>query len=147
MYNIATTATSKSRRRNRTLPSVIWRGPFLSPSPTFQMNPQVHLPPLRPPCSPPPRPPHHYYSLAVTFDRKIKRSDLNVAITRPRVSTCSYIQWVPVPPKFFYRLRTGQRSNATLLIANVLNSTKSQRIDLSIYPDKALRRRIRLVTA
>ena len=46
----------------------------------------------------------------VMFDRKIKRSDLNVAITRPRVSTCSYIQWVPVPPKLRYRFRTGQRS-------------------------------------
>ena len=49
--------------------------------------------------------------------------------------------------KFCYSLRTGQRSDATLLIANVLNSTKSRQIDLSIYPDKALRRRIRLVTA
>ena len=83
----------------------------------------------------------------VTFDRKIKRSDLNVVISRPRLSTCSYVQWVPVPPKLLYRLRTGQRSDATLLIANVLNSTKSRQIDLSIYPDKALRRRIRLVTA
>ena len=61
---IATIATLKSRRRNRALPSIIWRGLFLLPSPTFQMNPQVHLPPLRLPCSPPPRPPRRYYSLA-----------------------------------------------------------------------------------
>ena len=73
----------------------------------------------------------------VTFDRKIKRSNLNVVISRSRLFTCSCVQWVPVLPKFLYRLRTGQRSDATLLIANVLNSTKSQRIDLGIYPDKA----------
>ena len=38
LYNIAATATSKSRRRNRTLPSVIWRGLSLSPSMKLQMN-------------------------------------------------------------------------------------------------------------
>ena len=27
----------------------------------------------------------------VTFDRKIKRSDLNVVISRPRLSTYSYV--------------------------------------------------------
>ena len=30
----------------------------------------------------------------VTFDRKIKRSDLNVVISRPRLSTCSCIRLV-----------------------------------------------------
>ena len=83
----------------------------------------------------------------VTFDRKIKRSNLNVVISRSRLSTCSCVQWVPVPSKLRYRLRTGQRSGAALLIASLRNSTKSRQIDIGIYPDKALRRRIRLVTA
>ena len=37
--------------------------------------------------------------------------------------------WVPVPPKFLYRLRTGQRSDAATY-CEPANSTKSQRIDL-----------------
>ena len=83
----------------------------------------------------------------VTFDRKIKRSNLNVVISRPRLSTCSCVPMGPCSRLSLYSLRTGQRSDATLLIVNVLNSTKSRQIDLSIYPDKALRRRIRVVTA
>ena len=75
-------------------------------------------------------------TLDVTFDRKIKRSNLDVAISRPRLSTCSYIQWVPVPPKLLYRLRTGRRSDAATY-CEPANSTKSHRIDPGIYPDKA----------
>ena len=78
------------------------------------------------------------YHISVTFDRKIKRSNLNVVISRSRLSTCSCVPIVvPVPPKLLYRLRTGQRSDVTLLIVNVLNSTKSRQIDRSIYLDKA----------
>ena len=73
---------------------------------------------------------------AVTFDRKIKRSDLNVAISRSRLSTCSCFRWVPVSSKLLYRLRTDRRSD-TATYCEPANSTKSQRIDLSIYLDKA----------
>ena len=53
----------------------------------------------------------------VTLDRKIKRSDLNVVISRPRlfhVFLCSY-SGSAFPPKLLYRLSTGGR-----LVVNAL---------------------------
>ena len=74
----------------------------------------------------------------VTFDRKIKRSDLNVVIVvpdSPRIFLCSSLVF-HVSPKLCYRFRTGRRSGAASY-CEPANSTKSQRIDLGIYPDKA----------
>ena len=48
--------------------------------------------------------------------------------------------------KFRYSLRTHWRSDAATY-CEPANSTKSPEVDLDIYQDKALRRRIRLVTA
>ena len=68
----------------------------------------------------------------VTFDRKIKRSNLNVVISRSRLSTCScsefrlssFIASVLVdglmgsafPPKLRYRLSTGGRHSVNALV-------------------------------
>ena len=71
----------------------------------------------------------------VTFDRKIKRSNLNVVISRPRLSTCSLSNG-SLFHLSLYRFRTGQRSDAASY-CELANSTESQRIDLGIYPDKA----------
>ena len=73
--------------------------------------------------------------LSVTFDRKIKRSDLNVVISRSRLSTCSLSNGFLFHLSL-YRFRTGQRSDAASY-CEPANSTKSQRIDRGIYPDKA----------
>ena len=71
----------------------------------------------------------------VTFDRKIKRSDLNVVISRSRFFTCSLSNGFLFHLSL-YRFRTGQRSDAASY-CEPTNSTKSQRIDRGIYPDKA----------
>ena len=63
--------------------------------------------------------------ISVTFDRKIKRSNLNVVISRPRLFTCSLSNG-SLFRLSLYRLRTGQRSD-TASYCEPANSTKSSR--------------------
>ena len=79
-----------------------------------------------------------FLSLTVTFDRKIKRSDLNVVISRPRLSTCSYVPVVVPRFRLSYVIGlapVGVSCKATY--CEPANSTKSRQVDLGIYPDKA----------
>ena len=58
-----------------------------------------------------------------------------MAITRPRVSTCSFDVYLFCLSSVIGSVQGTVR--AVLLVASLLNSTKSPEVDLDIYQDKA----------